>query len=66
MIHKEVAVTDKERPTTAAFAILTMAEIKAATDGFDDGEANVFEALDAVVVAVEAYRAAAPPRREAA
>ena len=59
-------MTEKQRPTTAACAILTMAEIKAATDSFNDGRANVFEALDAVVVAVEAYRAAAPPRREAA
>jgi hypothetical protein len=47
-------------------AVLTVAEIKAATEAFDRGDANVFAVLDAIVVAVEAYRSAAPRRREAA
>ena len=42
-----------------------VAEIKAATAAFDRGESNMFEALDSIIVAVEAYRAA-QPRREAA
>ncbi len=44
--------------TPAAIAILALAEIRAATDVFDCGEANVFDALDAVTVSVESYRAA--------
>jgi hypothetical protein len=40
--------------TVAQSAILAMAEIKAATEAFDRGEANVFDALDAVAAAVEA------------
>ena len=52
--------------TRTTSAILTMAEIKAAADSFNDGETNVIEAMDAIVVAVESYRAAALPRREAA
>lgn len=44
--------------TPAAIAILALAEIRAATDVFDRGEANVFDALDAVTVSVESYRAA--------
>lgn len=49
------------KPTTipqAKRAILTMAEIKAALEAFDRGESNVFDALDAIIVEVEAYRAA--------
>lgn len=48
--------------------ILTLAEIKAALEAFDRGEINAFDALDAIVVEVEAYRAVARPanRREAA
>jgi hypothetical protein len=41
--------------------ILTLAEIKAALEAFDRGETNAFDALDAIVVVVEAYRAAARP-----
>lgn len=38
-------------------AILTLAEIKAAVEAFDRGDANVFDALDAILVAVEAHQA---------
>ena len=48
----------KNPRTAAAIAILALAEIRAATDVFDRGEANVFDALDAVTVSVESYRAA--------
>jgi hypothetical protein len=47
--------------SAAKTAILTLAEIKAATDAFDRGDINVFDALDEIRMAVEAYRAAASP-----
>jgi hypothetical protein len=52
----------------AKAVILTLSEIKAAVEAFDRGETNAFDALDAIVVEVEAYRAAARPGngREAA
>lgn len=57
----------------ARTAICTIAEIKSAVEAFDRGESNVFDALDVIVVAVEAYRAATvekagrkPDKREAA
>ena len=39
-----------------AISILTLAEIKAAVLAFDHGDMNVFDALDAVVVAIETHR----------
>jgi hypothetical protein len=59
-------MTTNARWKPRAFAILTMAEIKAAADGFDKGETNLYEALDAIAVAIDAYRAAALARRKAA
>lgn len=50
-----------KKPVSAPFAstaICTIAEIKAAIEAFDRGESNAFVALDVIVVAVEAYRAA--------
>jgi hypothetical protein len=35
-------------------------------EAFDRGETNAFDALDAIVVEVEAYRTTATPHREAA
>lgn len=55
----------RSQPTPAT-AILTLAEIKAAIEAFDRGDSNVFDALDAVVVAVEACRNAAASSRDAA
>ena len=40
-------------------AVLMLAEIKCAMDAFDRGDTNVFEAIDSIAIAVEAYRAAA-------
>ena len=50
----------------AKTAICTLAKIKAAVEAFDRGESNVFDALDAITVAVEARQAAMadPARRE--
>lgn len=41
-----------------ATAILVLAEIKAAIETFDRGDANVLDALDAIIVALEAHPAA--------
>lgn len=51
-----------------ATAILTLAEIKVAVEAFDRGDTNAFDALDTIIVAVEAHQATATPepRREAA
>jgi hypothetical protein len=61
-------MTSDRRQTESAFAIFTLAEIKAATIAFDRGESNVFDSLDAIVVVVEAYQAGVrkKPRRDAA
>lgn len=52
-------------PLTSA-AILALAEIKAAAEAFEQGEANAFDALDAILVAIEAYHAANRKHRDAA
>ncbi len=54
---------DQSAPATA---ILTLAEIKAATEAFDRGDTNVFGTLDTILVAVEAYQKAMSSRRDAA
>lgn len=55
-------MTAQQHSSPAAIALLTLAEIKAAAECFDRGEANVFDTLDAIVVAVAAFQAAAPYR----
>lgn len=57
--------THKRRPP-APSAILVLAEIKAAVEAFDRGETNAFDAIDAILVSAEAYRAAAKRRPAAA
>lgn len=47
-------------------AVLAMAEIKAAADAFDQGDTNVFDALDSVMVAIEGYAELESRKREAA
>lgn len=47
-------------------AVLAIAEIKAATEAFDRGDTNVFNALDAIVVAIETHQNAMASRRDAA
>jgi len=59
-------MTDNEQRTPAVLAILTLSEIKAAADRFDRGVVNVFDALDAIVESITAYRLAMRPGREAA
>lgn len=55
-----------EMISIAKAAILALVEIKAVTESFDRGETNAFDALDAIIVAVEAYRLANQSRRDAA
>ena len=50
----------------ATAAVLTLAEIKAATEAFDRGDANAHDALEAILEAIAAYQAARDSRREAA
>lgn len=47
-------------------AVLVMAEIKAATEAFDRGEMNVFDALASVRIAVEGHAEGEESRRKAA
>jgi hypothetical protein len=53
---KESAMTEPMRMLHARAAILAVAEIKTATDAFERGDTNVFEALEIILAAVEAYR----------
>jgi hypothetical protein len=55
----------------ATTAILTLADIKAAADAFEQGEVSVFDTLDTIAMAIEGYQATAreataQPRRNAA
>ena len=55
-----------ELAARAAAALVAMTEIKAHTEAFDRGEANLFDALDAIGAAVEACRPAGQDCRDAA
>ena len=63
---KEGAMDDTNFMLLAKQAVLAMAVIKAATEAFDRGDTNVFDALDAVTVAVEGFTKAEESRRKAA
>ena len=56
----------RDASAVARRAILVLADVKSAVEAFDAGEIGVFDALDAIEVAVEAYRTAAETRRNAA
>lgn len=47
-------------------AIFAIEEIKAVVDSFDRGDTNVFDALNAILIAVEGYRAESAFVRDAA
>lgn len=53
-------------PTVAKAAVLILAEIKSATEAFDRGEINAFDALDAIAVALDAGWHVTPVRRDVA
>jgi hypothetical protein len=59
-------MSGKKLLSPAAMAIFTLAKIKAATHAFDKGQTNVFDALDTIVVEIEAYRSGPIARRKAA
>ena len=42
----------------AAHAVLALTEIKDASAAFDRGDMNIFDTIDAIVIACEAYRSA--------
>jgi|GEM_PF-2404273 len=50
-------MSEPQRRTPAAIAILTLAEIKTAVKAFDDGESNLFDSLNTISAAMVAYRA---------
>lgn len=62
----EAPMANHDTASVARTAILALAEIKAAAAAFDRGEANVFDTLNAIVTAAEAYHAVAQAHREAA
>jgi hypothetical protein len=66
VIYRGVFMATKQGFTAATNAVLTMADIAAAAKAFEQGEVNVFDALAAVAVAIEAYDANAQPIRKAA
>lgn len=63
---KEGAMANETFVLMAKRAVLVMAEIKAATEAFDRGDTNVFDALETVRCAIEAYAKAKESRRKAA
>lgn len=63
---KEGAMDDTNFMLLAKRAVLAMAEIKAATEAFERGDTNVFDALDAVTVAIEGLAGRDVSRRDAA
>ena len=63
---KEVAMNVPNVIVLARLAVLALAKIKAAAQTFDRGEANAFDTLDAIAVAIDGYRTASCAAREAA
>lgn len=55
-IITEGSMSSENSHALATMAILTLVEIKHVTEAFDGGEINLFAALDAIGVAVEAYQ----------
>jgi hypothetical protein len=64
--NKEVDMKMPNALLISQSAVLAIAEIKAATEAFDRGDTNVFNALDAIVVAIETHQNAMASRRDAA
>lgn len=59
-------MSEQKRRMPASLAIHALAEIKAAAHSFDSGQANLFDALEAIRIAIEAYRRSLDTRRRAA
>lgn len=57
----------KKNPVAAAKqAVLALSEIKASVEAFERGETNVFDSLDSILIAIEAYTNTHNDKREAA
>jgi len=65
---EELPMTAHNLQTPSALAIIAMGDIQHAAQSFEGGETNVFDALDSIILVVEAYQEAirSQPRREAA
>jgi hypothetical protein len=61
-------MTSETLRAPSQFAILALADVTSATDAFNRGEINVFDALDSIITAIAAYQATSLPegRRHAA
>lgn len=44
--------------------VLTLADIKVEVEAFANGDVNAFDAMDAICIAVDAYRATAPNKTQ--
>ncbi len=66
VLMKECAVVPNETVSLATCAIMTMAEVKAATEAFDLGEISAFDAVAAIGTAMQVYARVVPARRQAA
>lgn len=53
---------DRERRLPASFALFTLAAIKVATDAFESGDTNVCDTLDAIIEAIDEFRAVVTDR----
>lgn len=59
-------MSEQKRRTSARLAIHALAEIKAATQSFDSGKVNLFDALETIRIAIDAYRCSIARCRRAA
>lgn len=58
----EIVVSARSPFPFVPSAVLVIVEVEAAIEEFDRGQTNAFDVLDAITVAVAAYRAAALPK----
>lgn len=49
-------MSEQKRRTPASSAIHALAEIKAATHSFDSGKVNLFDVMETIRIAIDAYR----------
>ena len=59
-------MSEQQRRTPAKLALHALVEIKAAALSFDSGQANLFDALEAIRIAINAYRRSMDMCRRAA
>lgn len=49
-------MSEQKRRTPASSAIHALAEIKAATQSFDSGKVNLFDVMERIRIAIDAYQ----------